>query len=679
MELAHVRQQLKTLNEQLDQIRSIEQYQKITQLQNTVVALQNELSVIHRSLGWKVVNKLNQIKNNIFPLYTRRRNILDLILRYMKGLPLILRLMKVIATEGTSGFINELRLSRFEKGHSDDPSYNSWIFKNEPDKSQLRAMRLEVNSLSYQPKVSIITPVYNPNEYDLTECLKSVLNQVYHNWELCLVDGGSDKPYVKEVIKRFARKDPRIKYAFLPKNKGIAGNSNEALKLATGEYVAFLDHDDMLALFALYEVLKLLNQDSNIDFIYSDEDKVPPNGRERYGHYFKPDWSPDTFLSYNYICHFAVVRRELIEEVRGFREGYDGAQDYDLFLRILLKTTCIKRIPKILYHWRASHESAASNTTAKPYACAAAIKAIVEYLRNKGIEAEVLDGMFQTSYRVRYRIRQIQKVCIIIPTKDKVHLLKQCVSSIFSKTNYKHYEIIIVDNQSKEANTIDYLNNIKKDERVKILPYDKPFNFSTINNYAVTKTDAEYLLFLNNDTEVINSEWLSAMFEFCQRDDIGAVGAKLYYPDNTIQHAGVIIGLRGLAAHSHKGFSNSGNGYMGRLNIIQNVSAVTAACMMMRRKVFEEVGGFDESLSVAFNDVDLCLKVREKGYLIVYTPYAELYHHESASRGIEDKYKERFKREEEFMKTKWKDVIEAGDPYYNPNLILEKHDFSPGL
>lgn len=623
--------------------------EELVQKDHQIDQLKKALNRIYSNSVSRFLKKFKQMQDAISPDQTWRRNVSAL-------------------------FLNTIRQKVIVK----DP-YKLWISKNEPDNKKLRAMKYESQSWSYRPKISIVTPVFNPDKYDLTQCIKSVLNQTYDNWEFCIADGGTDRPYVKKVIKKYADRDPRIKFVFLPENQGISANSNEALKLATGEYIGFLDHDDLLAPFALYEVVKFLNKNPENDFIYSDEDKVPANSSERYGHFFKPNWSPDTFLSYNYICHFAVVRRKIVDEVGGFRQGYDGAQDYDLFLRILQKTSRIKRIPKILYHWRASQGSAASNTTAKLYACTAAKNAIAEYLRNNWIEAEVLDGMFPTSYRVKYRIQQIQKISIIVPTRDKVHLLKQCVSSVLNKTNYKHYELIIVDNQSREEDTIDYFNNIKKDERVKIVSYDKSFNFAAINNYAVTKTDAEYLVFLNNDTEVISSDWLSAMFEFAQRKEVGAIGAKLYYPDNKIQHAGVIIGLRGLAAHSHKGFPNSGNGYMGRLNTIQNVSAVTAACMMMRRKVFEEVGGFDERLSVAFNDVDLCLKIREKGYLIVYTPYAELYHHESASRGIEDKYKERFKREEELMKTKWRQALEAGDPYYNPNSTLEKHDFSPRL
>src|SRR3990172_1592736 len=556
--------------------------------------------------------------------------------------------------------------------------YDLWMMKNEPAGTQGRAMRRESKSWSYRPTISIVTPVYNPQQYDLAECIKSVLEQLYDNWELCLVDGGSDKSYVRKTIERFAGKDKRIKFVTISGNLGIAGNSNEALKLATGEYIAFLDHDDMIAPFALYEVVKRLNDEPSVDFFYSDEDKIPAASGERYAPFFKPDWSPDTVLSYNYLCHFAVIRKAVIEKAGGFREGYDGAQDYDLFLRVVQNTNKVRRIPKVLYHWRAASGSASAELMAKPYALDAARRAIAGYMKGRGVDAEVSDGLFPTSYRVRYKIRPSQKVCIIIPTKDKVHLLRQCVTSIIEKTDYKDYEIVIVDNQSEEKQTIEYLEvlrnkpplspfmnwGIDKAGRVRVISYDLPFNFSAINNFAVQSSDAEILLFLNNDTVVISPEWLSAMIEHAQRKEVGAVGAKLSYPNDTIQHAGVILGILGVANHSHLGFPRSSHGYFGRVNVIQNVSAVTGACMVVRRDVFNEVGGFDEGMSHAFNDVDLCLKIREKGYCIVYTPYAELYHHESASRGYDlatPERKARFDREIDIMKTRWEHIFGQGD------------------
>lgn len=641
--------------------------QEVHGLQATIQTQQQELDRIHASLGWRLLSWVGRIRDRMLPIRTRRRKVCDIVVRSVKR----------IRKEGWRSYWKRCKKEAI-RFYVAKTSYRKWIAKNEPGKAGLDAMRVASRTWSYRPKVSIVTPVYNPNRYDLTQCIQSVLDQTYENWELCLVDGASDKPYVKDVIKSFADREPRIKYAVLAKNHGIAGNSNEALKLASGEYVGLLDHDDMLAPFALHEVVKLLNASPDVDFLYSDEDKVPPEGGKRYDPAFKPDWSPDTFLSGNYACHFSVVRKRILDDIGWFREGYDGSQDYDLILRIVQKTSHIRRIPNILYHWRASRASVASDPQAKPYAYVAAKKAINEYLANQGLQGEVVDGLFTGGYRVKYRVRPFQTVCIIIPTRDQVHLLKQCVSSVLDKTDYQHFKVLIVDNGSREPETHEFFSAVQRDRRVNVLRDDRPFNFSAINNRAAGSADSEHLVFLNNDTEVISREWLSAMLEFAQRKDVGAVGARLYFTDRTIQHAGVILGLGGVAAHSHRDFPDSSHGYMGRIKIIQNLSAVTAACMMVRREVFEEVGGFDESLAHAFNDVDLCLKMREKGYLIVYTPYAELYHHESASRGHEDtpERKVRFAKEVEIMKGRWKHVLEAGDPYYNPNLTLDKPDFS---
>ena len=562
-----------------------------------------------------------------------------------------------------------------------DP-YEIWIRKNEPTKEELEEYKKESLSFNYRPKISIVTPVWNIDETWLRLAIESVSNQVYDNWELCIADGGSTKQHVKRVLKEYAKKDKRIKVKFLLENKGIAGNSNEALSLATGEFVTFLDHDDELAPVALYEIVNLLNDKPELDFIYSDEDKITTKGIRK-DPFFKPNWSPDMFLSHNYLCHLSLIRKDLVDIVGGFREGYDGSQDYDLFLRVteLIDEKRIAHIPTILYHWRLVLGSAAELVSAKPYALVAAKKALDDALARRGIEGEVSDGLFTSSYRVRYKIIGSPKVSIIIPTKDEVDTLKTCIESIIEKTDYKNYEIVIVDNQSKEEETFTYYDKIKNNREIKILEYNKPFNFSAINNYAASEVDAEYILFLNNDTEVISNEWLKAMLEHAQRKEVGAVGAKLLYHNNTIQHAGIIIGIIGkppVGGHSHRHFNKSSPGYFGRIQHVQNLSAVTAACIMLRREVFEDVGGFDENLTVAFNDVDFCLKIREKDYLIVYTPYAELYHYESLSRGYEDTAEKqaRFLKEVEYVRAKWMHVIDKCDPYYNPNLTLDKEDFS---
>lgn len=563
-----------------------------------------------------------------------------------------------------------------------DPTYRLWISKNEPTPGILRSQAIEAKALAYRPKISLITPAFNTDRYALARCLESVIQQTYDNWELCLADGGSTTDEVRQVIADYSKRDARIRSVFLGRNRGIAGNSNEALKLATGEYVGFLDHDDTLAPFALYEVARVLNDDRAVDFMYSDEDKIPATGEERHEPYFKPEWSPELFLSYNYVCHFAVIRKTLIDKVGGFREGFDGAQDYDLFLRVVRQEPKIHRIPKVLYHWRAAQGSAASDHLAKPYALQAAKNSIAESLKSRGIDAEVVDGKFPTSYRVKHRIHGRRKVSIIIPTRDRAHLLKRCIGSILDRTAYQDYEILIMDNGSTEQATGDYLKALSEDDRVRIVSYDQPFNFSAINNAAVRCVKSEVLLFLNNDTEVIGPEWLSAMLEHAQRQDVGAVGAKLVHYDQTVQHGGVVLGLGGLADHAHRGFPRASDGYLGRLNVIQNVSAVTAACMMVRKEVFDEVGGFEERLSYCYNDVDLCLKIRDKGYVIVFTPYAELYHRESASggsRGHEANGERRalVEQEQALMRDKWRAVLAAGDPYYSPNLTLEQYDFSP--
>jgi len=562
-----------------------------------------------------------------------------------------------------------------------ESSYDIYLKQNKITDKDIKEMKNQINDFKYTPKISIITPVYNVDKIWLEKAINSVIKQIYENWELCLVDDASTKKYIKIVMDKYQRKDHRIKVKYLKENQGISGASNEALSLATGEFVGFLDHDDELTINALFEVVKLLQKHPDADMIYSDEDKIDTKGKLS-DPYFKPDWSPDLFLSNMYTCHFGVYRREILEEIKGFRKGFEGSQDYDLVLRFTEKTNKIYHIPKVLYHWRKLPNSTAAIYEVKGYADLNARKALEDALKRRGIKGKILPGMFPSSFRIKREIIGNPKVSIIIPTKDKVNVLKKCIESIKNKTNYKYYEIIIVDNNSKDKRTINYLKNISY-SNIKVLKYEKPFNFSAINNFAVRNSNSEYLLFLNNDTEVISDEWLSSMLEHAQRKEVGAVGCKLLYTDNRIQHAGVILGIKGngevgVAGHSHRGISNIDKGYFGRPHIIHNLSCVTAACMMMRRDVFEKVGGFDENLAVAFNDVDLCLKVREKGYLIVYTPYSVLYHYESLSRGYENtpEKQKRFLKEIKYIRKKWSKVIDQGDPYYNPNLSLNREDFS---
>ena len=518
-------------------------------------------------------------------------------------------------------------------------------------------------------------PVYNTEKEWLERAVASVFNQLYDNWELCIVDDASTKKYIKYLLLKY-QQDPRVKVKFLGKNRGIAEASNEALSMASGEYAGFLDHDDELSPDALYENVKLLNLHPEADLIYSDEDKLNPEGK-RIEPFFKPDWSPDLLLSYNYICHFVLYRKKIIDALGGLHSGFEGSQDYDLLLRFTEKTDKIFHIPKVLYHWRQVKGSTARLHQEKIAHINNSIKALKEALQRRGIEGEVEKGInFEQfeSYRVKRKIKDSPLVSIIIPMKDMVSFLQRNLRSIEAKTEYKNYEILIVNNNSREQETYDYFESLKGKENIRIIDYNQEFNFSKINNFAVSQAKGEHILFLNNDIEIISKGWLKAMLEHSVRKDVGAVGAKLIFPNDTIQHAGTVLGLGGVAGHSHKHFPAQSNGYFGALNTIRNYSAVTAACLMTKKKIFEEVGGFDEvHLSVAFNDVDLCLKIRDKGYLIVYTPFAVLRHYESSSRGYDLNPDEIL-----YMKNKWGKIL-FHDPYYNPNLTFDSEDFSLNL
>jgi len=559
--------------------------------------------------------------------------------------------------------------------------YEVWMLKNEPVASELERYKKASGAFTYRPKISIVTPVYNPEVAWIRAAVASVLAQVYDNWELCLADA-STKADVKKCLRDYTSNDPRIKVKFLDKNLGISANSNEALSLATGEYVAFLDHDDELSQDALYEVARLLQDHPDADMMYSDEDKIDSDGNRTLP-FFKPDWSPDMFLSCMYTCHLGVYRKSIIDQVKGFREGYDGSQDYDLVLRVIEKTSNIRHIPKILYHWRMAPGSAAESVDSKTYVYDAAKRALNDYMVRNNIKGEVIDGLWLGSYYVKRELIKNPMVSIIISTKDKAGELRDCIESIIKNTQYSNYEIVVVNNNSKENDTFEYFKEIQKYDNVHVLDYNEDFNFSAINNYAVKHSSGEVILFLNNDTKVITGTWLTSMLEQVQRSEVGGVGCKLVYPDNTVQHAGIILGINGLdddnnvAANCPQRGNSSHPGYFGREKMTLDLSAVTSACMMIRREVFEGIGGFDENLAVAYNDVDLCIRLRQKGYLIVYVPYAVLYHYESLTRGYEDTKdrRERFEKEIRYMRNKWASVIDAGDPYYNPNLSLRHGDF----
>lgn len=562
-------------------------------------------------------------------------------------------------------------------------AYRVWMERNEIGKKEEAAK--EIAAFAKRPIISVIVPVYNVDPQWLDACIQSVANQWYPHWQLCLHDDASTKQETFACLKKWETIDSRIKISYGKKNLHISGASNEALKMANGEFVALLDNDDELSPDALFEIAKTVNKHPDADFIYSDEDKLSERG-ERIAPFFKPDWSPDLLLSIMYTCHVSVYRKTIVDAIGGFRPGFEGSQDYDLALRFVEKTTRenIIHISKILYHWRILEGSTAKHSSrAKQYAYPIAQKAISEHLQRIGVSAQV-DMLEPTgSYRVKRSMSDFPKVSIIIPFKDKVGYLKRCVKSIKEKTDYPSYEIILVDNNSEEPKTKAFLDSLADDQNIRIFVHKEAFNFSAINNAAVEKVDSPYVLFLNNDTEVINGDWLGAMMEQAVREEVGAVGAKLYYGNNTIQHAGVVMGIGGIAGHAFRHSARSKHAYFNLTHVIRNCSAVTGACLLTKKKLFEDMGGFDEkNLAIAYNDVDYCLKIVDSGKLVVFTPFAELHHYEAVSRGNDDDFKrtnpekyQRFMAEREFMESKWKKYI-AHDPYYNPNLTRTREDFT---
>ncbi len=561
-------------------------------------------------------------------------------------------------------------------------NYHNWII-NKLDKQKLKeAYQEEEPSIGIHPLISIVMPVYNPPLRYLKEALESVLNQNYLNWQLCIADDHSPNEKVKKLLRAYAVKDKRIQVVFRSENGHISATSNSALELVKGEYVLFMDHDDLITQNCLWEVVKAIDANPSADIIYSDEDKLDEHQFHQSA-YFKPDWSPDHLLASNYIGHVCVVKKSLIDTIGGFRMGYEGSQDYDLLLRATEHTENIVHIPKVLYHWRIHQLSAAAGEDVKPYAYIAAKKALEDTLDRRGLHGKVryLSGL--RGYRIDFEIKRFDKVSIIIPTKDQTELLKNAVDSILSTTNYSNYEILILNNNSTTKELENFLQEYtaKYPDKIRSIEAHFSFNFSKLMNIGVKETNGEFILFLNNDIEVIEPEWLTQMVAFAQQKHIGAVGARLLYPDDTIQHAGVIVGLGGVAGHAFTGLYKDDPGYFNLIQTVNNFSAVTAACLLCRREIFEEVHGMDEQFEVEYNDVDFCLKIMEAGYYNVYIPQVELYHYESASRGHPHQSKpsyERHLREMALFKQKWQHIIDR-DPYYNPNLNLGVHDFSMDL
>ncbi len=561
-----------------------------------------------------------------------------------------------------------------ERFQADDVDYEEWYRNHRPTNEELERQRQ--TAFPYTPLISILVPVYNTPEEFLKQMIQSVRKQTYPNWELCIANADPTNQEVADILKTASGKDRRIRVTDVPENKGIAQNTNAALGIASGDYIGLLDHDDLLTPDALYEVVRVLNEEERPQVIYSDEDKVTTDLSEHFQPFMKPDFNLDLLRANNYICHFFVAEKDLAEQVGGFCGEYNGAQDYDLILRCTERAEKIAHIPRILYHWRVHKASTADNPASKMYAFDAGKRAIEEHLKRcgeKGIVSHTKDLGF---YRVQYQVQEKPLVSIIIPNKDHADMLDRCLKSI-EKSSYQNYEIIIVENNSEKEETFDYYKQLKS-ERIKVVYWEGTFNYSAINNFGVRAAKGDFLILLNNDVEIITENWIEEMLSNCQRKDVGIVGAKLYYPDDTVQHAGIIIGIGGVAGNIFTGLPRRFTGYFHKASIQQDLSAVTAACMMVKRSVYEEAGGLEEKLQVAFNDVDFCLRVRKAGYLVVFDPYVELYHYESKTRGSENTKEKvrRFQSEIEYMRSHWLELLKKGDPMYNPNLTLTKWDYS---
>jgi len=567
------------------------------------------------------------------------------------------------------------------KSLSTDPyTYYEWIDHYDTLTSEdRRLIEAHIESFKLKPLISILMPVYNTHEQFLREALNSLLSQYYTNWECCIADDASSNPKIHEVLDTYTKMDPRFKVVFREKNGHISAASNTALSMASGSYIGLLDHDDVLREHALYMVVNEINNYPDAEIIYSDEDLIDEFA-VRYDPYFKPDWNPELFYGHNLINHFGVYRVDLVKQVNGFREGYEGAQDWDLALRISEKvsSSSIRHIPFILYHWRAVIGSTALSSSHKPYAKNAQLNTLNSHFKRMGqaVEISLIDNEF---WKVKQSIEDPKPlVSIIIPTRNQVQFLKKCLESILINTQYSNYEILVVNNQSDDVKTIEYIIEIQKDERFTLLEYDHPFNYSAINNFAANFARGEVLLFLNNDIEVISPDWLDEMIGHAISPGTGAVGAMLYYQNDTIQHAGVILGMRGIAGHIYYGSPRGTIGQRGRVRLAQNFSAVTAACMAVEKTKFNEVNGFNEThLPIAYNDIDLCIRLMEAGYRNLWTPHAELYHHESVSREYENTPEKiaRIKSEAEYLVNTWSKIL-ANDPAYNLNLSLTIPDFS---
>ncbi|MBR6366248.1 MAG: glycosyltransferase family 2 protein [Lachnospiraceae bacterium] len=560
---------------------------------------------------------------------------------------------------------------------TEENNYVRWFEQNQPTAEELDTQRK--TRFALRPMISIAVPLYHTPIPFLDAMIQSVLGQAYGNWQLCLANGSPDDEKLKKALEDYQEKDPRIVAVELEENLGIAGNTNAAIALAIGDYIALLDHDDILAPNALFEYVKVLNEHPDYDMFYSDEDKVDEKGKKHFEPNFKPDYNVDLFMTNNYICHFFMAKKEIVDQIGGFRPGYDGAQDYDFILRCIENGKHIHHVPKILYYWRCHKNSTARDFSSKEYAYDAGRRALQDHFDRLGMNVTTQYGPQFGWYSNEYHLASHPLVTVMIPNKDHVPDLKRCIDSIYERTTYDNYEILVIENNSTEPETFAYYDEmIEKHDNFRVVHYEGGFNYAAINNFGFESALGDYVLLLNNDVEVISENIFEHMLGFCMREDVGVVGAKLYYDDETIQHAGVVVGVNGVAAHAFSGMSRAGLGYMARAVVCQNYSAVTAACMMVKSRLYRELGGLDgENFAVAFNDIDFCLRVGEAGYRVVFDAETELYHSESKSRGYEDtpEKMERFSKEIDRFLSRWNAFIEAGDPCYNPNFSRENAQY----
>ena len=674
--------QIASVNQSVD-----ERDAKIAHLNQSVAERDYLINAIYKSTSWKATRLMRIAGYQVKRVQSATRLIAPAIKKGGGFKKTINKAYQLYKRDGFTGIKSGFRfvaksgqvIPAAGSAEFDRNDYAEWIRRYDTLTNEMRAsIKHSIGGLVTKPLISVLMPTYNPKAEWLVAAIESVRNQIYPNWELCIADDASTNPAVREILEDYVKKDSRIKVVFREKNGHISAASNSALEVCTGDWVALLDHDDLLSEHALYWVADAINQHSDIQLIYSDEDKTDDSGR-RFDPYFKCDWNLDLFYSHNLITHLGVYKAELVRLVSGFKVGLEGSQDYDLALRCIehINPAQIHHIPKVLYHWRVHAESTASASDAKPYALLAGQKALNQHLQRKGIDAKA--ELVDHGFRVHYALPSNQpRVSLIIPTRNGLNLIRTCVESILKKTTYTNYEILIIDNGSDDPEVLSFFEQAKTDARVKVVVDNRPFNYSALNNAAVKLAQGTFIGLLNNDLEVISPDWLSEMVSIALQPNVGAVGARLWYPNNTLQHGGVIVGLGGVAGHAHKGFARVQHGYFLRAKLIQSLSAVTAACLIIKKSTFLEVDGLDETnLKIAFNDVDFCLRVREAGYRNVWTPFAELYHHESATRGYEDtpEKQKRFSEEVLYMQKTWGNLL-AIDPAYSPNLTLDYEDFS---